>query len=121
MFAHRRTGERAENAMMENVRGGAEECINVVKYNETVKRGREMWRRRCDVSASRGNAVMGAGMLSSSIFVAGARACSSTATLTRDNFQFFINAYTPNSPNLAELNSIGILWISIPLMIGLSK
>ena len=33
---------------------------------------------KCDVSACRGNAVMGAGMLSSSIFVAGARACSSS-------------------------------------------
>ena len=58
MLAHRRTGERAENATTEDVRGGAEECINVAKYNKTVERGRETWQRRCDVSASRGNVVM---------------------------------------------------------------
>ena len=58
MFAHRRTGERVENAVSEEVRGRAEECINVVKYNKTGENGRETWQRRCDVSASRGNVVM---------------------------------------------------------------
>ncbi len=35
----------------------------------------------CDVSASRGNAVMGAGIMHSSNFVAGACACSSPHTI----------------------------------------
>ncbi len=34
MFAHRRTGERVENAVTEDVRGGAEKCMNAVKYNK---------------------------------------------------------------------------------------
>ncbi len=78
MLAHRRTGERVENATTENVWRGADECMNVVKYNKTVEKGRETWRRRGDVAASRGNVVIGAGIMSSSIFVAGERACSST-------------------------------------------
>ncbi len=40
MVAHRRTGERAENVMTEDIRGGVEKCINVVKYNKKgEKRG----------------------------------------------------------------------------------
>ena len=58
MIAHRRTAERVENAVTENVWGGAKECMDVVKYNKMGERGQETWGRRCDVSASRGNVVM---------------------------------------------------------------
>ncbi len=37
-------GERVENATTEDIRGGAEECMNVVKYYKTGERGRETWR-----------------------------------------------------------------------------
>ena len=43
MVAHRRTGERAKNEMMEDIRRGVEKCINVVKYNKKGEKGRETW------------------------------------------------------------------------------
>ena len=78
MFAHRRTGERAENAMTVDIRGGVEKCINVVKYNKKGEKGRESVAAavRCvGESWERGES---AGILSASISVAGESACSSS-------------------------------------------
>ena len=44
---------------------------------EGAERARKAERRRCDASVSRGNAVRGAGILSSSNIVDGVSACSS--------------------------------------------
>ena len=93
--AQRRTGERAENAMTVDIRGGVEKCINVVKYNKKGEKGRESVAAavRCvGESWERGES---AGILSSSISVAGESACSSThscqqcaATCTRSRLSF---------------------------------
>ena len=81
--AHRRTGERAENAMTVDIRGGVEKCINVVKYNKKGEKGRESVAAavRCvGESWERGES---AGILSSSISVAGESTCSSAVSACR--------------------------------------
>ena len=74
--AHRRTGERAENVTAVDILEGVYKCVNAVKYNKKGEKRRETWNGVGAMCRRVVGTRRGAGILASSIFVAGESACS---------------------------------------------